>query len=88
MPKEDPRYGERGYIFYDCELLEVSIVAIPANPEALAARSLGINIDDLVAAAVERQLEARRLAQPEPDAGLTHLFTPAPTGLSHLFAKE
>lgn len=29
-----------GYAYYDCELLEVSIVAIPANPEALAVRQV------------------------------------------------
>lgn len=88
LPKEDPRYGERGYVFYDCELLEVSIVAIPANPEALAARSLAVNIDEIVAAAVARELEAHRLAQPEPaPRGLSHLF-PSTDGLAHLFPKE
>lgn len=29
-----------GYVYYDCELLEVSIVAVPMNPEALAIRAM------------------------------------------------
>ena len=48
MPEEDPRRGERGYVYYDCELLEVSIVTIPANAEALAAKTL--RASDVVAA--------------------------------------
>ena len=35
-------YKEAGYgaVYYDCELLEISAVVIPANPEALAAKGL------------------------------------------------
>jgi hypothetical protein len=40
LPDGDPRKGDRGYVYYDCELLEVSVVAIPMNPEALAAKSI------------------------------------------------
>jgi hypothetical protein len=40
MPKESPMFGERGMAYFDCELLEISAVAIPANPEALAAKGL------------------------------------------------
>ena len=90
LPAEDPRVGDRGYVFYDCELLEISIVAIPANPEALASRSasLSLSVDELVEATLARIAEAKRLAQPEP-LGLDHLFTsPTSGGLAHLFRKE
>lgn len=88
LPKEDPRYGERGYVFHDCELLEISIVAIPANADALAARSMSMSIDELVEATLARIAEAKRLAQPEP-TGLAHLFGSSTSGaLSHLFSKE
>lgn len=36
LPKESPYYGERGMYFRSAELLEVSIVTIPANPQAVA----------------------------------------------------
>jgi hypothetical protein len=75
MPADDPYYSSKeenpyGYVYYDCELLEVSVVAIPANPEALAQRSASgkINLDKLVEAAVQRTLaaldERRTLATP------------------------
>lgn len=88
MPPEDPRYGDRGYIMYDCELLEVSIVAIPANPEALAARSLRFDLD-----ALADQVAARLLTSPtylaRPTDGLSHLFPEVEAdGLAHLFAQE
>ena len=42
MPKESPHYKEAGYgmVFYDCELLEISAVVVPANADALAAKGL------------------------------------------------
>lgn len=36
FPAEDPRYATRGNYYRNNELLEISTVAIPANPEALA----------------------------------------------------
>ena len=39
LDQQDPRHGERGNVFTDNELLEISAVPIPANPEALAKRS-------------------------------------------------
>ena len=82
MPKEDPRYGDRGYIMYDCELLEVSIVAIPANPEALAARSLSL---DALADAVAARLLSSPAVLSQPD-GLAFLFPqPEADSLDPLF---
>ena len=36
LPESDPYHGDRGYLLRDNELLEISAVSIPANPEALA----------------------------------------------------
>tara|TARA_B100000519_G_scaffold180974_1_gene172967 strand:+ start:396 stop:1490 length:1095 start_codon:yes stop_codon:yes gene_type:complete len=38
LPEESKYYGEKGIYFQSAELLEVSIVTIPANPEAIAAK--------------------------------------------------
>lgn len=56
LPAEDPRAGTGGYVYYDCELLEVSVVAIPANADALiAAKSIGpVSARDLAAALLAR----------------------------------
>jgi hypothetical protein len=77
LDKDHPYFSEQfGYVHYDNELLEVSIVAIPANPEALAQRSALPSLD---LAALERQLSERvtalvlaRVAASLPDP------TPAP----------
>ena len=55
LQPEDPRYSQDSYcyIHHDNELLEVSVVAIPANPEALAQRSALPSLD---LAAMERRL--------------------------------
>ena len=39
LPEGDPRYAGRGYILADNELLELSVVTIPANADAVAQRS-------------------------------------------------
>jgi len=67
---EDPLYAEDGgYVYFDCELLEVSIVAIPANPKAVAVRSapsldIGAIADEVVARVLARISEAKVLAAP------------------------
>jgi len=38
-----PYYGEKGIVYEEAELLEVSIVTIPANGEAVAAKDLSFN---------------------------------------------
>ena len=42
LAKDDARYKEAGYgaVFFDCDLLEISAVCVPANPDALAQRGL------------------------------------------------
>lgn len=75
MPENDPYYASKednmyGVVYYDCELLEISVVAVPANPQALAQRSAGVNLAELidkVAAAVLLKLDERKaLAAPAP----------------------
>ena len=39
LPKDSPYYGKRGQYFESAELLEVSVVTIPANGEAVAAKN-------------------------------------------------
>ena len=38
LPEESKFFGKKGIYFQSAELLEVSIVTIPANPEAIAAK--------------------------------------------------
>ena len=45
LPKDNPAYAERGLYFKSAELLEVSIVTIPANPQAIAAKKFDIDKD-------------------------------------------
>lgn len=84
MPEGDPRKGERGMIYYDCELLEVSLVAIPANPEALAAKAALPSAGDLADAVLDALASdpARRdlladLLRSAPRDPLDDLFPPA-----------
>ncbi len=76
LPEEDPRHGEHGAVLFDNELLELSVVAVPALPSAEAIRS-----PDLLLAAVRdrareepaflRSLEAVILAAPATDTTTT-----------------
>lgn len=52
LPEGDPRKADRGYVLAGNELLELSIVSVPANAEALAQRSAPI--DEMVSAIVAR----------------------------------
>lgn len=40
--EDHPYHGRRGVVFMEPELLEISVVPVPANPEALAAKGLGL----------------------------------------------
>ena len=42
LPKDDPRRSASGFVYSDSYLHEISVVNVPANPAALALRSLGI----------------------------------------------
>jgi len=41
FPQGHPYYGDRGVVYYDCELLEVSMVAIGDDPTAIAEQGPG-----------------------------------------------
>ena len=43
LPKDHPHYGEKGMQFTGNNLLEISAVPVPANGEALALRSMGVD---------------------------------------------
>lgn len=91
FPEDDPRHGERGMVFRGSELLEISVVPIPANPEALALRSAVAQLDSRTVTERARELvadpelsaELRGLLLAEPVAGdsidaLAGLFGPDP----------
>lgn len=86
LPSTDPLYLAEGWgeVYYDCDLLEISIVAVPANPEAVAVRAAQrASADDIADAVLDKLAHdpARRgmlldmLAEPEA----------VPNDLSHLF---
>lgn len=72
LEKDHPYFSDQfGYVHYDNELLEVSIVAIPANPEAIAVRSapsldIGAIADQVLAQVLPRLAQAQQLAAPSP----------------------
>ncbi len=66
LPKEDTRYSDKwGYVDYDCELLEVSWVVVPANPEALAMKTL--DMDPLIQRITAEVLRHINPPPPSPD---------------------
>lgn len=71
LPDTDPRHNERGAVLFDNELLELSVVAVPALPSAEAVRSPSALLDAVrdrarTDAAFLRSLEAVVLAAPVP----------------------
>jgi len=42
LPKDHVHYAEQGYLYTDNDLMEISAVPVPANPEALVAERAGI----------------------------------------------
>ena len=61
LSKDDPYYAPRGEYFDSAELLEISIVTIPANGEAVAAKSL--NIKDLVREELQSLLKSHSIKE-------------------------
>ena len=65
LPKENKYYGEQGTYFEKAELMEVSIVTIPANPQATAAKSL--QNDGIISALAE--MVTKHIMQVAEDEG-------------------
>lgn len=61
LASDHPAFKAEGYgLFYeDCELLEVSLVAVPCNPNALAKTLDSETIEDLVSRAVAKALQVK-----------------------------
>ena len=87
MPKDHVAFGQDGYYLEENELYEISVVAVPANPEALAQRAArsAPDVTDIVSKTLEQlasddalwaKIEARRLAA---KASTTPEPAPAPT---------
>lgn len=91
LPREDVLYAEEGYICRGNELLEISVVTIPADPQALvvergAREDLDARIRAAVAAEMARQrpaLVAAAVAEVEARA----LTAPAPAPEADWFAS-
>lgn len=74
LPKDHAMYSAEGYLLEENDLYEFSIVAVPANQEAIAqraARAAGVDVASVVRTTLEqlvtddqlwRSVEARRLA--------------------------
>ena len=62
LEQDDPRFAPTGMVYFDPELLEISAVPIPANPESLAQRGL-----PETAIIREIKMEIQQSEQPEVD---------------------
>ena len=77
MPQDHRHYGERGMYFDSAELLEVSVVTIPANSEATAAKGLTSDLSQLKSLAdrlayeslvsFQKELKKRHIIKVEED---------------------
>ena len=67
LSPNDPLYSpEWGCVYFDCELLEVSVVAVPANQEALVQRGVSaeISVDSVVDRVLARLIAAKSQSSP------------------------
>lgn len=67
LPKDHKAFGKSGMYYEDAELLEVSVVTIPANSEAVAKGHKGMipNLERLIREIVKAELLSRPAAQLE-----------------------
>lgn len=85
LPSTDPLYLAEGYgeVYYDCDLLEISIVAVPANPEAVAVRAAQKASADEIADAL-----LDKLAHDPPRRAILRDMLANQDSVAHLFAAE
>ena len=78
LPKDHPAYIEKGagQYFEQNQLLEVSAVAIPANPHALAVRAKRWGLDPEPAAVVEAQKHILSVEETDDTLTVTYAKTP------------
>ena len=83
LDPEHPHHAERGNVYRDNELLEISAVPIPANPDALARRSVSPWMQKHILAVEETDegiavLYAKGEAPEEPETEAPEAEAPAP----------
>lgn len=87
FPPGHPYYGERGIVYFDCTLLEVSMVAIGDDPTAIAEQphgsrasvSRGLDVADIARALAADTTFARALvAELQLSGALAPVTDPAP----------
>ena len=64
LEQEDPRFAPAGMVYFEPELLEISAVPIPANPEALAQRGLP---ETAIIREIKLEIEQTEQAEPQQD---------------------
>ena len=78
LSKDDPLYAERGVVFRKSRLLEVSLVTVPANADALAQRSGNliqqVLADPKLTAELIAHLQLNGLTSPQPVNPISQLF--------------
>ena len=85
LPSTDPLYLAEGYgeVYYDCDLLEISIVAVPASAEAVAVRAAQKASAEEIADAL-----LDKLAQDPARRAIMRDMLATPDNVAHLFATD
>ena len=80
LPEDDPRHNDRGLVFRGSELLEISVVPIPANPDprSAAERARELLADPELRAEAKGILLAEPAGEPEAVDPMAGLFAPDP----------
>jgi len=66
LPKDDPAHGEHGFLLGDNELLEVSLVSVPANAHAIAEAGLDAWLAETMREEREKRERDPLLAHDDP----------------------
>lgn len=85
LPSTDPLYLAEGYgeVYYDCDLLEISIVAVPANAEAVAVRAAQkASADEISDALLDK------LAHDPARRAILRDMLATPDNVAHLYATD
>ena len=98
LDPEDPRFAADGFIYRNSELLEISVVPIPANPHAVALRSAVRAMDPrstveraqeaLRCPEMRRELEAALLAEPVETRASSSMLDEVVDAMSDVFGPD